>query len=66
MDEYQKRLEAFMVTGEPIKTRAFYWSELEAFLKTLDPVVANIQTKLASEELAHLTDEQRNKVSEKT
>lgn len=59
MAEYQSKLEAFQVTGEPIKTRAFYWSELDAFLKLLDPVVDNIQKHLANPDFAHLTDEQR-------
>ena len=65
IEEYRKRLDNFMKTGEPIKTRNFYWSELDTFIKQFEKVVENVQQKLASEELAHLTEEQRNKVMEK-
>lgn len=65
LEEYTTRLEAFRATGEPIKSRAFYWGELAMYLKQIDPVIAVIRVKLESEDLAHLTEEQRNSVVEK-
>ena len=64
-EEYKKRLDHFKTIGEPVKEREFYWNELPTMLKEFEKATQHIQTKIASPDLAHLTDEQRDNVLKK-
>lgn len=61
--EYQTRLDKFMVIGEPVKQRHFYYSEIDIYFGQLDTIVKGIQTKM--EGIAHLTEDQKLVVTKK-
>ena len=58
-EEYETRLQKFSAVGEPAKSRAFYWQEYQSELAKFQPLVDKMNQRLASEECAHLNDEQR-------
>jgi len=64
-EEYKKRLDHFRTIGEPVKEREFYYGELPTLISEFQKATQHIQDRLASPELAHLTEEQRDNVLKK-
>jgi len=56
-DEFKKKLDEFKAIGDPVKSRHFYWSELEVYYNQFDQLTQHIQGKVA--DIEHLTEDQK-------
>lgn len=64
-DEYTKRYTEFMKVLEPVKKRSIYHDEIPSRFSLFESSKKNVNTRLESEELAHITEEQRKVIADK-
>jgi len=62
-NEYKEKLEKFKLVGEPVKSRHFYYGELDVYYPQFDKIADLIKSKLVS--IEHLTDNQKELINKK-
>lgn len=65
IEEYDKRYKKIFEACDPVKKRSFFYSEVVHYFTQFAEIQESCKQRLAAEELAHLTEEQRNQVTMK-